>query len=108
MLIGSGVAAAASLALLPTPAQAAWSDCPSGRFCIWAGSNGSGTLWSTTAVSTGLGYMQNDNQSYWNRTGYTYEVCKTDLTVDFCVSYGPGGQGNFGSGLDNQADLVRR
>ena len=38
----AGVAAAASIALAQ-PAQAAWSDCPSGALCAWTGANGSGT-----------------------------------------------------------------
>jgi hypothetical protein len=60
------------------PAEAAWSDCPSGWFCLWTGENGTGGLFYTAAQPQDLGFMNNNARSVWNRSNWHY--CLYDAT----------------------------
>ncbi|WP_406054326.1 FG-GAP-like repeat-containing protein [Streptomyces sp. NBC_01077] len=71
-----GLTSLGLLAAGATPAQAAISDCPTGYFCAWANSDGTGSMFKTrTSVST-LGSWDNKIRMRYNRTGLN--VCMYD------------------------------
>ncbi|GAB3089120.1 peptidase inhibitor family I36 protein [Micromonospora schwarzwaldensis] len=63
-----------------TPAQAAFSDCPSGRFCLFSAPRGAGVLASYSNGDANLGDgvgpqgMNNNTESMWNCTSDTWCV----------------------------------
>lgn len=86
--------AAAALLSPAAPAQAAWSDCPSGQFCMWTGYQGTGSIcqYSTYEIRTYGGFKtridgcNNNTRSWWNRSG-TYNIMVID--GDGCDVYTP-------------------
>jgi len=60
---------------MASPAEAAWSQCPADRFCVWKGGGGSGAFAYFAVGSADLrnpiGGVVFDNSitSVWNRTG---------------------------------------
>lgn len=54
------------------PAEAAFSDCPQGWMCLFAGPFGTGGLYYTGAQPQNLGFMDNNAESLYNRTSDTY------------------------------------
>jgi hypothetical protein len=69
------VAAGLHLAAPAAPAEAAWSQCTAGYFCVWTGANGSGSFAKFQVGSADLrdpiGGVVFDNKitSVWNRQG---------------------------------------
>ena len=66
------VTSVAALLVAPGQAQAAWSDCPPDWFCLFAGTAGTGGVLYTGASPQNLDWMDNNAESYWNRTGVAY------------------------------------
>lgn len=110
------VVALLAIALLPIaatpPANAAYSDCPSGKFCVWSGPSGTGVIGifssgdSNLAIAPGPSGLNNTIESVRNRTGsrwclwdgagYTGEVF--DITSGFIWDL-PAGYDNMVSSL---------
>jgi len=75
--IALAVASAVSLTAAVAPqAQAGWSNCSSGRMCLFDSTSGGGAYASFASGSPDLRayypYFNNRTESYWNRTGYRF------------------------------------
>lgn len=102
-LVGStAIAMIASTLAATAPASAAWSDCPNGYFCLFTGPNGSGQMFYTAAQPAQLGFMNNDSESYWNRSVFNYCLFNNQDHQVFRTQSPAGFQGNFSDGLANQ------
>jgi hypothetical protein len=73
-----GMAAAVSVTVAPSPAQAAtgWARCPAGYFCVFDGANGTGHFayfqWGSPDLRGQT--MNNKTTSYWNRTSRRWHL----------------------------------
>ncbi|GAB2740440.1 peptidase inhibitor family I36 protein [Amycolatopsis magusensis] len=88
----------------------AYSDCPSGWFCVWSGKDGQGTMARFQTGTPDLGDFGLDNQvsSLWNRTGIIW--C-TYLNTNYSGGTWPVGnwQGNTSEySRDNNISSLRR
>lgn len=99
--------AIASLFVASPPASAAWSDCPNGWFCLFAGPNGTGGVMYTAAQPAQLGWMANNADSYWNRTTWVYcFYAETDHRQKM-GQMSSGWQGNITGGENNIESLAK-
>jgi hypothetical protein len=71
----SGAVLAGALVTLDAPAaQAHYSQCPSGHFCVWQHSSYEGRFFSNSTSTLNVGsYMNDRTTSVWNRSDRT--VC---------------------------------
>ena len=107
--------------MVATPAQAALSDCNSGRFCIFQYSNGTGLYAKFTEGTDNLGSSKvfggrmNDKASYvWNRTSTPWCVYQHKDEGGHSMMVGSGRKGNLlvkdprdGFTWDNRVSSVR-
>lgn len=106
-MAGAAVIAAIAGSLVSAPsASAAWSDCPNGYYCLFAGPNGTGGVYYTAAQPAQLGWMANNAESYWNRTIYMY--CEFDEVNHqvYRASVPAGGQANLPAGIANRIESL--
>lgn len=83
--------AAASATLTAQPAAADFSQCPSGSFCVWQHSSGSGLFFHSSTSVANIGEEMNDRMtSYWNRTNQTVSVYEHSNYVGCMFSASPG------------------
>lgn len=60
------VIAVGAALIAPGPAAAARSDCPSGYFCVWTGTNYSGTIQRINVTNSYRAINLNATRSYYN------------------------------------------
>ncbi|WP_043637300.1 peptidase inhibitor family I36 protein [Nonomuraea candida] len=92
----------------------AFSDCPNGYGCFWAGLNGSGSRWDAPQC-TGGGYynlsgswLDNNIESVRNRGGGTIHLYYNSTANDYMRSIENNGVGvNLSDGHRNQASSIR-
>lgn len=74
VLLSATLLAGALVTLNAPGAQAHYSQCPSGHFCIWQHSSYEGRFFSSDRDTPNVGsYMNDRTTSYWNRSGR--DVC---------------------------------
>jgi len=88
-----------------SPASAAFSNCPSNKFCVWIDSNGGGTMyyWDTAYLGhcQNIGYPFNDQvssirnnySSPWKVSTYYDANCLGGITSDYSTFQGYVGSG---------------
>ncbi|MCW8100331.1 peptidase inhibitor family I36 protein [Streptomyces tauricus] len=89
----SGAVLAGALVTLNVPAaQAHYSQCPSGHFCVWQHSSYEGRFFSGTRDTPNVGKDMNDRTtSVWNRTNRTVCMYRHENYGYNMGCYGPGG-----------------
>ncbi|MFJ2261600.1 peptidase inhibitor family I36 protein [Streptomyces sp. NPDC087844] len=74
LLVSGAFIGGAVLAIGATPAQADYTQCKTGQFCLWDDTNYSGRFAGSQYSHSNVGdYMNDRMSSFWNRTGRT--VC---------------------------------
>jgi len=112
--IALAVASAVSLTAAVAPqAQASWSNCSSGRMCLFDYNSGGGAYASFASGSMHLGAYSplfNDRtESYWNRTGYRFCLYRDSNYGGGYLVVGPGGYAYFLSSYwRNQISSLKR
>ncbi|MBN6040008.1 peptidase inhibitor family I36 protein [Amycolatopsis sp. 195334CR] len=88
----------------------AYSDCPSGWFCVWSGTGGQGTMARFQIGTPDLGDFGLDNRvsSLWNRTGALWcTYLNTNYSGDpWSVGNWQGNTSQYGR--DNNISSLRR
>lgn len=114
LLVGAVVAGALGALVPAASAQAAtgFDRCPVGDFCGWDGTNGTGTMYTTTSSHPTLGAWNNRIRSYWNRTReYTCLYTSPNYSLADGGTYfdPPPGSGEYGydSSLDRQISSIK-
>ncbi|MEW2079997.1 peptidase inhibitor family I36 protein [Streptomyces sp. NPDC012403] len=92
VLLSGAVLAGALVTLNAPAAQAHYSQCPSGHFCIWQHSSYEGRFFSSTHDTPNVGKDMNDRTtSVWNRTNRTVCMYRHENYGYDMGCYGPGG-----------------
>ncbi|WP_188298407.1 peptidase inhibitor family I36 protein [Streptomyces sp. CBMA156] len=89
---------------------AAFSDCPAGWFCVWTGTNGTGTMarfQSGAADLSDLG-MNNNISSLWNRTSSTWCVFMDKNYGGSHAAVAASDSGNLNSTWDNKISSLKK
>jgi hypothetical protein len=92
LLLSAAVLAGALVTLNAPAAQAHYSQCPSGHFCVWQHSSYEGRFFSSDRDTPNVGsYMNDRTTSVWNRSNRT--VCMyRNQNYDYPMGcYLPGG-----------------
>ncbi|MFI5572498.1 peptidase inhibitor family I36 protein [Streptomyces sp. NPDC051740] len=91
VLLSAAVLAGALGALDVPAAQAHYSQCPSGHFCVWQHSSYEGRFFSSNRDTPNVGsYMNDRTTSFWNRSNRVVCLYRHENYGDDLGCYEPG------------------
>ncbi|GAA3633955.1 hypothetical protein GCM10022223_60340 [Kineosporia mesophila] len=96
-----------ALAGSASAAASSYSQCGSGKFCVWTEADGGGTYRYTTEDIKQLGSVLDNNiESIWNRTGSNVAIYTGANFTDRCSTIGSGTKRNLAGTAVNSVTSI--
>ncbi|UJW36691.1 peptidase inhibitor family I36 protein [Saccharothrix sp. AJ9571] len=106
-VLPASVVCAAASEYEPGISITAYSDCPSGWFCVWEHRGGTGRMARFQSPVFDLGGMDNSISSLWNRTAVTWCAYADATGIGGGMQVGSGWRGDVPGSMNDNISALR-